>query len=155
MSQATMIPNQAVEKLTPILNKQVANCAVLFMKLHNYHWFVKGSDFFTLHTKFEDLYNEVKNHMDVLAERLLSIGGQPIGDLRTCLQQTSIKEASTGIDATAMVQDVIHDLQLIIGELQQGIKNSDELGDQVTSDLFVNMCGSFEKHIWMLNAHLG
>ncbi len=44
--------------LTESLNTQVANFSVLYMKLHNYHWYVKGENFFTLHVKFEELYTE-------------------------------------------------------------------------------------------------
>ncbi|WP_374718123.1 Dps family protein, partial [Neobacillus sp.] len=58
-------------QLANVLNKQIANWAVLYLKLHNYHWFVKGDQFFTLHAKFEEFYNEAADHLDELAERLL------------------------------------------------------------------------------------
>lgn len=45
--------------LEQVLNEQVANLNVLYVKIHNYHWYVKGENFFTLHVKFEELYNDV------------------------------------------------------------------------------------------------
>lgn len=48
-------------ELHSVLNKQIANWNVLFVKLHNYQWYVKGDQFFTLHAKFEELYNEAEN----------------------------------------------------------------------------------------------
>ncbi|MDV2888516.1 ferritin-like domain-containing protein, partial [Alkalihalophilus pseudofirmus] len=55
-------------QLVHVLNKQIANWSVLYMKLHNYHWYVKGEQFFTLHVKFEEFYNEAGLHVDELAE---------------------------------------------------------------------------------------
>jgi starvation-inducible DNA-binding protein len=66
------------KQLTDIVNKQIANWSVLYIKLHNYHWYVKGPQFFTLHEKFEQLYNEAALHIDELAERLLALGGAPV-----------------------------------------------------------------------------
>ena len=76
-----------------VLNKQVANWTVLYTKLHNFHWNVKGPHFFTLHAKFEELYTEAAGHIDSLAERVLSIGGKPVGTLAACLNTASITEA--------------------------------------------------------------
>lgn len=58
------------------LNKQVATWIVLYTKIHNFHWYVKRPQFFTLHAKFEELFNEVTLHMDEIAERLLTLGGR-------------------------------------------------------------------------------
>ena len=56
------------------LNQQVANWTVAYTKLHNFHWYVKGPNFFSLHEKFEELYNEASQYVDDLAERILAIG---------------------------------------------------------------------------------
>lgn len=154
MTQFTIQMNKSAEQLSPLLNKQIANCAVLFMKLHHYHWYVKGTDFYTLHAKFEELYNEVAAEMDVLAERLLAIGGKPIADLQTCLQQASVTEAAAGDHAAAMVQHIVQDFQTMINELREARKLADSLGDDGTSDIMLSMSNSLEKHIWMLQAHL-
>ncbi len=151
MAQATM--NQT-EKTTAALNKQVANCAVMYMKLHNYHWFVKGEQFFTLHTKFEELYNEISGHMDELAERVLTIGGRPVADLSSCIQQASIKEASGHESPQEMVKVLYNDFNTMVQELQSGMDTAEEQQDQTTSDMLLGIRSSLEKHNWMLKSFL-
>ncbi|MDQ0157847.1 Dps family protein [Robertmurraya andreesenii] len=138
------------------LNKQVANWTVLFVKLHNYHWFIKGHHFFALHEKFEELYDEANEYIDELAERVLALGGKPIGTMAECLQLASIKEA-TGqeADETAMVKSVVEDFEILSRELQVGIKEAEEAGDDGTADMFIGIKKSLTKHLWMFRAFLG
>lgn len=136
------------------LNRQIANCVVLFMKLHNYHWFVKGHHFFTLHAKFEELYDEVKQHLDALAERLLAIGLTPVADLRSCLELSTVKEASGGETPEDMVRTTAKDLQTVVGELKRAMEIAQRQGDEATADLLLGMISSYEKHVWMLEAYV-
>ncbi|MGO4274881.1 Dps family protein, partial [Paenibacillus sp. TAF58] len=53
-----MVTTSLTQSIQVILNKQIANWGLLYVKLHNFHWYVKGNQFFTLHVKFEELYNE-------------------------------------------------------------------------------------------------
>lgn len=142
-------------KLMESLNKQVANLTVLYTKLHNYHWYVKGSHFFTLHEKFEELYDEATEHLDELAERLLTIGGSPVGTLKEALALSSIQEAEGRLDANGMVQSVVDDFTMLLGELKEGIEVASSIGDESTADLFIGIHSSLEKHNWMLKAFLG
>ncbi|MED1468899.1 Dps family protein [Bacillus salipaludis] len=142
-------------QLVSVLNKQIANWSVLYMKLHNYHWYVKGNQFFTLHTKFEEFYNEAGVHVDELAERLLSIGGNPVATMKECLELSSIQEASGNEAAEAMVQSIINDFSIITGELKEGMKLAGELNDETTGDMLLAIHSGLEKHIWMLQAFLG
>lgn len=141
--------------LTEVLNKQIANWSVLFVKLHNYHWYVKGEQFFTLHNKFEELYNEAAPHIDELAERLLSIGGQPIATMKDYLNHASIKEANGNEAAEEMVQTIINDFSAMIGELKEGMSIAEEASDETTGDMLLAVHSSIEKHVWMLKAFLG
>jgi starvation-inducible DNA-binding protein len=152
MVQAAISRTDARMKL---LNRQVANCMVLFMKLHRYHWYVTGPQFFTLHAKFEELYDEVKGHLDDLAERLLTIGGQPVGDLKGCLETASVREATGSESPEEMVSAIIGDFQTMIAELGQGMEAAEKQGDEATSDLLLGIKSSLEKHIWMLKSFLG
>ncbi|WP_240377122.1 Dps family protein [Bacillus piscicola] len=142
-------------ELQEVLNKQIANWNVLFVKLHNYHWYVKGDQFFTLHTKFEELYNEAALHNDELAERLLAIGGKPIATLKDYLETASIQDATGAEAADEMVQTVVNDFSAIIGELKEGMSVAEQAGDETTSDMLLAIHTSLEKHVWMLKAYLG
>lgn len=138
-----------------ILNKQVANWTVLFMKLHNYHWYVKGESFFTLHAKFEELYNEAASNIDDLAERLLAVGGKPIAKLSECLEVASIKEATGQETAEQMVLSIANDFSTMMDELIEGIALAAEEKDLSTEDLLLAIYASVEKHKWMLDAFAG
>lgn len=142
-------------QLADVLNKQIANWSVLYMKLHNFHWYVKGDQFFTLHTKFEEFYNEAGLHVDELAERLLSIGGKPVATMKGCLEISSITEAVGTEAAEEMVKSVINDFSIIIGELKEGMSLAGELNDETTGDMLLAIHSGLEKHVWMLTAYLG
>ena len=140
--------------LQKFLNKQVANFSVLFTKLHHHHWYVKGSDFFTLHEKFEELYDEINEYYDEFAERLLTIGGNPISNLKGYLEATSLGEVNGDLTSAEMVKDVLNDFTLISKELMEGVEIAQKLGDEVTADLFISTASSLEKHAWMLRFFL-
>jgi starvation-inducible DNA-binding protein len=140
--------------ITDVLNKQVANWSVLYMKLHNYHWFVKGENFFTLHIKFEELYTEAALHLDTIAERILSLRGEPIATLKELSALASIKEATGGETASQMAGQLVKDFELISEELTEGIKYAEEQKDQPTADMLIAIRKSIEKHTWMLHAYL-
>lgn len=137
------------------LNLQVANWTLLYTKLHNYHWFVKGTHFFTLHAKFEELYNEAANYVDELAERMLAIGGSPVATLKESLELSSLSEAAGQLDAEQMVASVIADFEAVAKEMKEGMKAAGEAGDEATSDMLLGVVESLDKHVWMLNAYLG
>ncbi|RHW42561.1 DNA starvation/stationary phase protection protein [Neobacillus notoginsengisoli] len=141
--------------LTTVVNKQVANWSVLFIKLHNYHWYVTGPEFFTLHAKFEELYNEAAIHIDELAERLLALGDKPVATMKEGLEKASVKEADGGESANEMVKSIVDDFSTLIGELKEGMDLATETGDETTGDMLLAIHASLEKHVWMLNSYLG
>ncbi|XQY91100.1 Dps family protein [Metabacillus sp. HB246100] len=143
------------EKLIATVNKQVANWTVLYVKLHNYHWFVKGENFFTLHEKFEEFYNEAGVHIDELAERLLALEGKPVATMRECLELTSIKEADGNESAEQMVKSIYDDYSLLVDELKEGMDLAAEVGDETTGDMLLAIHQGLEKQNWMLKSFLG
>ena len=141
--------------LTNQLNELVATWSVLYTKLHNYHWYVTGPSFFTLHAKFEELYNEVTLTLDEYAERILSLGTKPSATLKEHLSLSLIEEASNGETAEQMVQIIVDDFQKIMDALQKAMETAAESGDDRTEDLLNGTYQSLEKHSWMLKAFLG
>ncbi|MDE5415455.1 Dps family protein [Alkalihalobacterium chitinilyticum] len=142
------------EKVSAILNKQIANWSVLFVKLHNYHWYVKGPQFFTLHAKFEEFYNEAALHIDELAERLLALKGHPVATMKEYLETASVSEATGNETADDMVSAIIQDFDTLIDELKEGMEAADTLGDETTADMLLAIHQSLEKHNWMLRSFL-
>jgi starvation-inducible DNA-binding protein len=125
------------------------------MKLHYFHWYVKGPEFFTLHAKFEELYNEATANLDTIAERLLAIGGRPSATLKEHLQLSAIQESAGEQGANEMVQAVVADFKTIVAELANGMEAAEAAHDKATEDLLNVLRESLDKHIWMLSAYLG
>ncbi|WP_062109622.1 Dps family protein [Bacillus niameyensis] len=142
-------------QLIQVVNKQVANWTVLYTKLHNHHWYVKGPHFFSLHVKFEELYDEAATYLDDLAERLLAIGGKPVATLKQALELSSIGEVEESLDANGMVQSIVDDFTILIDELREGIEIASSNQDEPTTDMFIGIQTNLEKHNWMLKAFLG
>lgn len=139
-----------MEKLYKHLNTQVANLSVFFTKLHHYHWFVTGPNFYALHEKFEAFYDEVNELYDAYAERLLMIGGTPTSTLKGYLEIATIKEAHGVVSSTDMIKEILADFKQLVKELKAVLEVAQELEDEVTADLIIGTLASFEKHIWML-----
>lgn len=142
-------------ELTQAVNTQIANWSVLYIKLHNYHWYVTGPEFFTLHAKFEELYNEAALYIDELAERLLALGDKPVATMAGILEASTVKEAEGKENAKEMVSVVIEDYSTMIKELKQGMELAEAANDETTGDLLLSIHSSLEKHVWMLNSFLG
>ncbi|MCM3004945.1 DNA starvation/stationary phase protection protein [Priestia koreensis] len=138
-----------------LLNQQIANWSLLNTKLHRFHWYVKGPHFFTLHEKFEAFYNEAGTIIDDLAERLLSIGGQPIATMKEHLEQATLSETNHEQTAEDMVRTLVNDYSLIIEEAKQLIEVAGNEDDEATADFFVGMVKDLQQRTWMLNAFLG
>ncbi|MBY0118284.1 Dps family protein [Paenibacillus sp. FSL L8-0435] len=152
---ATKNKTDQAKSVEQVLNRQVANLNVLYVKIHNYHWYVKGPNFFTLHVKFEEFYNEVTVQMDEIAERILTLKGSPAATMKEYLELSSIQEAAGGEDAKTMVQNLIEDFATLSNEYQEGIDVADSAEDQPTSDMLTGFKADLEKHMWMLRSFLG
>ena len=137
------------------LNLQIANWSVLYTKLHRFHWYVKGPSFFTLHTKFEELYNEAALVVDQVAERLLAIQGEPIATMKEYLEVAAIQESNNETKASDMVATLVKDYTQINESLKQLAKLAESENDTITNDLAVGLIESIDTHLWMLNAYLG
>ncbi|ERJ13108.1 Dps family protein [Haloplasma contractile] len=141
-------------ELTKLLNKEVANFGVLYTKLHNFHWYVKGKLFFQLHQKFEELYDETTGHFDEIAERILMLDEQPVATLKDFLELATIEEAKGTETTEEMIDSLLSDFEQLNNELGEGIEISEGLSDDVTADLLTGIRASLQKHIWMLKSTL-
>ena len=125
-------------QVVEVLNKQVANWTVAFTKLHNFHWYVKGPNFFSLHTKFEELYDEASQYVDDLAERILAVGGNPVATLKESLDISIIEEAGKGYKAEEMVAELSQDFTNVAKQLDEAIEVASNAEDDVTCLLYTS-----------------
>ncbi|OOB78422.1 MAG: DNA starvation/stationary phase protection protein [Epulopiscium sp. Nele67-Bin002] len=143
-----------MDKLTA-LNTQLANWSVLYVKLHKFHWYVQGPEFFTLHTKFEEFYEDATAFTDEIAERILTIGEKPLATMKDYLESSQIKECCcTSATGKEMVQALVADYETIVTSSREIIASC-EGSDDETADLFRGKIGELEKTLWMLKAYLG
>lgn len=141
------------QNLTTEMNTQLANWNVLNTKLHHYHWYVTGTGFFTLHTKFEEYYTEAAGHMDEIAERILAVGGKPLSTLKSYLQHAEVSEAAGGETSEQMVKQLAEDFKTVSQGNKRVIEAAEEAGDDATADMFIAINESIQKHTWMLDAY--
>ena len=137
------------------LNQYLANLHVLFTKLHNYHWNVVGSDFFTFHEQLEELYDFVGADIDRVGERILMLEGKPIANLESALDKATIKEApSVNFSAPKIARSVINDFLIIVKQIRDTAEVAGDNNDQVTGGLLGDALAFYEKMIWMFRAYL-
>lgn len=142
------------QKLVNSLNQLLANYFVIYVKLHRYHWYVQGKNFFQLHEKFEDMYKLFADDLDMLAERILMINGQPFATMEKFIKEATLTEANADNEEDEMITQLIKDYQQIVSEINaDGLKYAIELKDEPTVDLLVTFQTQLEKYIWMLNAY--
>jgi|SRR5690606_25306245 len=140
-----------------MVNQLVANLGVLHVKLHQYHWYVQGPQFFTLHEKFEELYNEVNLRFDEFAERLIAKGEKPYSTLAEYLEHSFIDEEPyyNKIPAEQMVENLVNDYRTIRDVTVKSIELATQEEDPVTEDMLINYKNYLDQTIWMLQAFLG
>ncbi|MEW9110642.1 MAG: DNA starvation/stationary phase protection protein [Cytobacillus gottheilii] len=144
-----------MEKLYSALNVQISNWSVLYTKLHRYHWYVKGPNFFALHAKFEELYNEAANVVDEAAERLLAIGGKPVSTMQEYLNTSTLTEDTAPATASEMVANLAADYTQLKKELEDLAALAADQNDDLTNDFAVGLMATLDTQIWMFNAYLG
>jgi starvation-inducible DNA-binding protein len=145
---------EEVERISHALNEVLANYSVHYQKLRNYHWNVKGSDFFDLHEQFEELYTETLVNIDELAERIRVFGQTPLSTLKDYLKVSTIKETGTDLESSTMVREVLSDFTILLHFMADAVHAAAEQGDSGTEEMIKKFINKLEKHHWMLTAFL-
>lgn len=142
------------QKLINFLNQLLSNYFVLYVKLHRYHWYIKGENFFVLHDYFEQQYLETGENLDEIAERIIMIGGRPLATMSKYLKETTLEEANADDTEEEIILQLIHDFEKVVMEIRSiGIPLTDEYQDESTNDLLIGLQRNFEKKLWMLRAY--
>lgn len=143
--------SKTVEKL----NLYLVNLNVLYRKIQNYHWNVTGTGFFAIHSKLEEYYDAINGQIDDVAERILAIGGRPLGTLKDYLEITTITEAENAeIPGNVALAEVKKDFESMLSLAKEIKETADEEGDFGSSALVDEYISNYEKDLWMLNAFL-
>lgn len=139
-----------------VLNKLLADLNVFYRKLQNYHWNIKGADFFVIHEKLEEYYNEINEQIDEIAEHILILNGQPLGTMKDYLETTKIIEAKNEkIISEELFKELIKDFKQLLTDSKEIKKQADREGDYETSTMIDEYISNYGKKIWMISQMLG
>ena len=141
-------------KLADKLSELLANYSVFYQNVRGYHWNIKGDNFFELHLKFEELYNDLLLKIDEVAERILTLGNTPDHRFTTYKKSAAIKESSQVTDGKKAIANILASFATII-KLQRDILSiSGEIDDEGTNALMSDYIRTQEKLVWMYSAYL-
>ena len=144
------------KELESKLNLYLANQMIDYVKKHNLHWNLKGTQFFTLHAKLEELYDEANDILDEVAERILALGGNPVSNMKEALAMATIKELGDGPkSADETIRALVSDTDYWIKDSKEIAEIADKEGDSVTADMFNGFTKDYQKLAWMLKAYNG
>ena len=136
------------------LNELLANYHIYYQNLRGFHWNIKGVYFFQLHNKFEELYNGALAKIDAIAERILTIGQQPLRNFSAYLNLATIEEVTNLTDGKETVEATKQNLAIILNLERDILSLAAETGDEGTVALISEDINEIEKTLWMLNAFL-
>ena len=142
------------EQIATALSKVQADTYTLYLKTHNYHWNVTGPMFQTLHLMFEQQYNELWLAVDLVAERIRSLGLPAPGTYRQLSALASIKEEEGIPKAEEMIRRLVEGHETVARTARAAFKLAEEVHDQPTCDLLTQRMQVHEKTAWMLRSLL-
>lgn len=146
------INNQKVLPIVTELNVLLADYHVYYQKLRNFHWNILGKNFFDLHNKFEEMYNDTRLKIDEVAERIVTLKYHPISKLSDYIEVSMVKESSPLLTDEEMVAEIVGDHKIILEQLGKVVDRAEKAKDEGTIDLMGAYIRDLEKTTWMLNA---
>ncbi|MGM0545375.1 MAG: Dps family protein [Bacteroidota bacterium] len=136
------------------LNDLLANYSVFYQNTRGYHWNIKGDDFFELHVKFEELYNDLLVKIDEVAERILTLGHSPNHRYSGYIEKSDIGESKQVSDGKTAVHEILDAFKTIITLQRDILELSEEVGDEGTNALMSDYIREQEKEVWMYSSYV-
>ncbi len=150
------IPESTRTKAIELLNTTLAASLDIWSQTKQAHWNVKGKDFYQLHLLFDDVADVLYPHIDLIAERITSLGGVAHGTARNAAKSSILTEYPD----TEKMQEEDHlnaladRLAAYAKHLRQGISKMSEWDEQDSNDLYVEISREVDKKLWFIEAHL-
>lgn len=146
------LDKEKTSKTVEELNVLLADYHLYYQKLRNFHWNVIGKNFFDLHEKFEELYDDAKLKVDEIAERILTLRYTPISNLTDYLEASNLKESKADLTDYEMIETLLKDHGTLLKQMRSVVETADKAGDEGTIDLIGAYIRELEKTSWMLDA---
>jgi starvation-inducible DNA-binding protein len=142
------------KKVADGLSRMLADTYTLYLKTHNFHWNVAGPMFQTLHLMFMTQYNESWLAVDLIAERIRSLGYPAPGTYKEFAALTSIKDSDGAPKAKDMIRQLVEGQEAVVRTAREVLPIAEKVGDQPTVDLLSARMEVHEKNAWMLRSLL-
>jgi starvation-inducible DNA-binding protein len=149
------LSEQCRKQVIELLSARLADCIDLQLQAKQAHWNVKGPNFIALHKLFDEVTDTAEEFVDLIAERIVQLGGIAEGTVRVAGQRSALREYPLNIGAGKDHADAVSNALAASGKLvRSAIGQTAELGDIDTSDLFTEVSRGIDKQLWFVEAHL-
>src|SRR5690349_12777723 len=150
------LPAHTRADVIEILNARLADSIDLMHQAKQAHWNVKGPSFIALHKLFDEIVDAAEEYMDLVAERVVQLGGIAHGTIQSAAKATTLKEYPPSISTERDHVEALSSALASYGKkVRHAIDQSDELGDKDTADIFTEISRGVDKYLWFVEAHLG
>lgn len=153
-TNAIGIQTEQAQSLASGLNDLLANYQVFYMNARGYHWNIRGKDFFELHLKFEELYNDLLMKVDEIAERVLTLGYEPAHSYSGYLGASAIQEKAKVTNGSEAVAQILEAFKTLIAKQRTLLAQASDASDEGTAALMSDYIRAQEKMVWMYSAYL-
>lgn len=142
-------------KVAKVLQGLLADAIDLASQAKQAHWNVKGPQFIALHELFDDVHEDLEEHVDTMAERIVILGGTVAGTIRMAAKATTLPEYPADIFGWMEHADALSTALAVFGKkVRAAIDETDKLGDADTADLCTGVSRAIDKWLWFVEAHL-
>ncbi len=148
------LPHKETEIIASELNRLLANFQVYYQNLRGLHWNIRGKRFFDLHLKFEELYNDSQLKIDLIAERVLTLGSTPLHTFEDYTAQSKLPIGRNVSSDEAAITLLLECLPQLLGRERKILQLADAISDEGTTSMISDFIAEQEKTIWMLSAWL-
>ena len=141
-----------MEILTNLLKKYLAENFALYLKTLNFHWNVEGVRFIQLHSFFQDIYEDLENATDVIAEHIRSLDAYVPGSFSRYAELSEIEDETAILTAEDMIKKIQEDNLIILKTLDVAFKLAEKENKQGLIDFLGSRIAQHDKWNWMLKS---
>ena len=148
------IPQPRRAQLTALMNQRLAYAVDLQMQMKQAHWNVKGPHFIGLHELFDQIDEAVESYVDLIAERIVQLGGIALGTVREAAARSRLEEYPLAIaDGAAHIEAVARALSTFGRQARMTIEETGAFDDADSADIFTEISRGIDKWLWFVEAH--
>lgn len=148
------MPEETRSAVSEGLSRVLADTYALYLKTQNFHWNVRGPEFYSLHLLFEKQYGELADAVDEIAERIRALGYFVDASFIAFASVSTIKGEEKVLNSKEMLTSLVHGHETCIRNGRKVAEIADRELDFATVDMLGRMLGSHEKMAWFLRSQI-